>query len=105
MSLSSKTGVYYFYYQFQAHFLAYVFNAYGIKELSASVAGAYIYSQPVFAVAIAMIFLKEELSLIKLVAAILIFAGVFLSNKKSRKLKVDNDTEGYWLSIFRVIKK
>lgn len=74
-------------------FLAYVFNAYGIKELSASVAGAYIYSQPVFAVAIAMIFLKEELSLIKLVAAILIFAGVFLSNKKSRKLKVDNDTE------------
>ena len=63
-------------------FLAYIFNAYGIKKLSASVAGAYIYSQPVFAVAIAMIFLKEQLSFYKIAAAILIFVGVFLSNRK-----------------------
>jgi drug/metabolite transporter (DMT)-like permease len=63
-------------------FLAYIFNVYGIQKLSASKAGAYIYSQPVFAVVIAMIFLKEELSLYKIIAAILIFAGVFLSNKK-----------------------
>ena len=63
-------------------FLAYIFNAYGIKKLSASVAGAYIYSQPVFAVAIAMIFLKEQLSFYKLIAGTLIFAGVYLSNRK-----------------------
>lgn len=63
-------------------FLAYIFNAYGIQKLSASVAGAYIYSQPVFAVVIAMLFLKEELSLMKVVAALLIFGGVFLSNTK-----------------------
>lgn len=63
-------------------FLAYVFNAYGIQKLSASIAGAYIYSQPVFAVIIAMIFLKEQLSLLKIVAALLIFSGVFLSNRK-----------------------
>jgi drug/metabolite transporter (DMT)-like permease len=63
-------------------FLAYIFNVYGIQKLSASKAGAYIYSQPVFAVAIAMIFLKEGLSWYKIIAAILIFAGVFLSNKK-----------------------
>jgi len=63
-------------------FLAYIFNVYGIQKLSASKAGAYIYSQPVFAVAIAMIFLKERLSWYKIIAAILIFAGVFLSNKK-----------------------
>jgi drug/metabolite transporter (DMT)-like permease len=50
--------------------------------LSASTAGAYIYSQPVFAVIVAMAFLKEELSLVKLLAAILIFGGVFLSNRK-----------------------
>lgn len=62
---------------------AYIFNAYGIKKLSASIAGAYIYSQPVFAVAIAMIFLKEHLSVYKIVAAILIFTGVFLSNRKN----------------------
>jgi drug/metabolite transporter (DMT)-like permease len=63
-------------------FLAYIFNVYGIQKLSASKAGAYIYSQPVFAVVIAMIFLKEELSLYKIIAAILIFAGVYLSNNK-----------------------
>ncbi|MEP6584653.1 MAG: DMT family transporter [Ginsengibacter sp.] len=71
-------------------FLAYVFNAYGIKILSASVAGAYIYSQPVFAVAIAMIFLKEQLNLEKILAATLIMAGVYLSNlglKSNRQLK------------------
>lgn len=63
-------------------FLAYIFNVYGIKILSASTAGAYIYSQPVFAVIISMIFLKEHLSLYKVLAAILIFAGVYLSNRK-----------------------
>lgn len=62
--------------------LAYIFNVYGIQKLSASKAGAYIYSQPVFAVIIAMIFLKEELSFVKVIAALLIFAGVFLSNTK-----------------------
>lgn len=65
-------------------FLAYIFNAYGIQKLSASIAGAYIYSQPVFAVAIAMIFLKEQLSIYKILAAVLIFGGVFLSNWKTK---------------------
>ncbi|MEP6926154.1 MAG: DMT family transporter [Ginsengibacter sp.] len=65
-------------------FLAYIFNAYGIKILSASIAGAYIYSQPVFAVAIAMIFLKEKLLPHKIIAAMLIFAGVYLSNRKAK---------------------
>lgn len=65
-------------------FFAYIFNVYGIKKLSASTAGAYIYSQPVFAVAIAMIFLKETFSFYKIIAAVLIFAGVYLSNKKGK---------------------
>jgi drug/metabolite transporter (DMT)-like permease len=54
---------------------------YGIQKLSASKAGAYIYSQPVFAVVIAVIFLKESLSIYKIIAGVLIFAGVFLSKK------------------------
>lgn len=62
-------------------FLAYLFNVYGIKVLGASVAGAYIYIQPVFATIIAMIFLKEQLEIYKIVAAALIFTGVFLCNK------------------------
>lgn len=64
-------------------FFAYIFNVYGIKILGASTAGGYIYSQPVFAVAVAMIFLKEELHLNKILAALLIFAGVYLSNRKA----------------------
>ena len=63
--------------------IAYIFNVYGIKKLSASTAGAYIYSQPVFAVIIAMVFLKEQFSLYKFIAAILIFSGVYLSNRKT----------------------
>ncbi len=63
-------------------FLAYVFNVYGIKILGASIAGAYIYLQPVFAVILATIFLKEELETYKLIAAVLIFGGVYLVNKK-----------------------
>lgn len=66
-------------------FFAYVFNVYGIKMLSASTAGAYIYSQPVFAIIIAMVFMKEALSPYKVLAAILIFAGVFLANAKREK--------------------
>lgn len=62
-------------------FLAYLFNVYGIKVLGASVAGAYIYIQPVFATIIAMIFLKENLEVYKILAAVLIFTGVFLCNK------------------------
>lgn len=62
-------------------FLAYLFNVYGIKILGASVAGAYIYIQPVFATIIAMIFLKEQLEGYKIIAAALIFTGVYLCNK------------------------
>lgn len=63
-------------------FFAYVFNVYGIQKLNASLAGMYIYSQPVFAVIIAMIFLKEEFSVYKMIAGFLIGMGVFLSNRK-----------------------
>lgn len=59
-------------------FLAYVFNAYGIQHLGAGVTGAYIYTQPVFAVVIATVFLTETLTLPKLLAGLLIFTGVYL---------------------------
>lgn len=63
-------------------FLAYLFNLYGIKILGASVAGFYIYTQPVFAALIAMLFLHEQLALYKIIAAALIFSGVYLANKQ-----------------------
>ena len=65
-------------------FLAYLFNLYGIKILGASIAGFYIYTQPVFAALIAMLFLHEHLAMYKIIAALLIFSGVYLANKKIR---------------------
>ncbi|HMJ46425.1 MAG TPA: DMT family transporter [Ferruginibacter sp.] len=64
-------------------FLAYLLNVYGIKVLGASMAGTYIYSQPLFAASIAIIFLGEQLSAYKIIAAVMIFLGVFLSNKNN----------------------
>jgi drug/metabolite transporter (DMT)-like permease len=66
-------------------FLAYLFNLYGIKMLGPSVAGFYIYTQPVFAACIAMFFLHEHLALYKIIAALLIFGGVYLANKQFKK--------------------
>ena len=64
-------------------FCAYLFNVYGIKHLGATVSGAYIYSQPFFATAIAIVFLGETLEGYKIFAAALIFMGVYLSNKNT----------------------
>ncbi len=66
-------------------FLAYVFNAYGIKKLSASTAGTYIYSQPVFSVIIATVFLRETLELYKMIAGVIIFSGVYLATRPTGK--------------------
>ncbi|MGB3006908.1 MAG: DMT family transporter [Chitinophagaceae bacterium] len=67
-------------------FLAYIFNAFGIKLLGAGITGSYIYTQPVFAAIIAILFLKEPFSWGKLLAGILIFAGVFLVSRKTPPL-------------------
>lgn len=66
-------------------FLAYLFNVYGISKLGAGTAGMYIYLQPFFASAIAMVFLREKLTLEKIVAAVLIFAGIYLSGYAVKK--------------------
>lgn len=66
-------------------FLAYIFNAYGIKKLSASTAGTYIYSQPVFSVLLATVFLNETLELYKIIAGVIIFSGVYLANKQKSR--------------------
>lgn len=63
-------------------FCAYLFNIYGIKNLGASVAGNYIYSQPFFAAAMAITFLGENITINKILAGVFIFAGVYLANKQ-----------------------
>ena len=62
-------------------FLAYLFNAFALKVVNPSVASIYIYLQPLFASIIALTMGKDELDEIKILAGILIFAGVFLVSK------------------------
>jgi drug/metabolite transporter (DMT)-like permease len=67
-------------------FLAYLLNIYGLKKLSPSVVSTYIYLQPVMAALVAIWAGKDALDWIKIVAAILIFTGVYLVSKtKSAK--------------------
>ena len=67
-------------------FLAYFFNIYGIQHLGAGTTGSYIYTQPVFAALIAVIFFHEHLTTSKLLAGIMIFLGVFLISLKRGSL-------------------
>lgn len=67
-----------------ATFFAYLFNLYGINTLGAGVTGSYIYTQPVFAAIIAVIFLGESLTFNKVIAAALIISGVWLVNRRTR---------------------
>jgi len=67
-------------------FLAYLFNIFGLRELSPSVVSIYIYSQPLIASIMAIALQKDELSYEKIIAALFIFSGVYLvSTKKSAK--------------------
>lgn len=66
--------------------LAYLFNVFGIRHLGASIAGSYIYVQPAFATIIAMIALNEKLSWVEALAGLLIFSGVYFSNKKAKRI-------------------
>ncbi|MCW3087085.1 MAG: hypothetical protein JWQ78_471 [Sediminibacterium sp.] len=65
-----------------ATFVAYLWNVYGISVIGASATGAYIYTQPVFAALIAIAFAGEHINLVKMIAAALIFTGVYLANMK-----------------------
>ncbi len=61
-----------------ATFATYLLNPLALKQLKASTVSTFLYIQPVIAGIFAMIVGSDSLDLIKIVAAILIFAGVYL---------------------------
>lgn len=63
-------------------FLTYLLNLLSMKELKPTTVAVFIYLQPVFATIFAIGLGKDELNLIKIGAAILIFSGVFLVTQK-----------------------
>ena len=67
-------------------FLAYLLNAWGLKFVNASVVGAYIYLQPVFAPIFAYIILGNSIDINTIFFGLIIFAGVYLVSKKPKKM-------------------
>lgn len=61
-----------------ATFFTYLLTIFSLRTLSAGTAGYYIYMQPLIASFIGIVFLGEQLSLKKILAAAVIFAGVYL---------------------------
>lgn len=67
-------------------FFAYLLNIYGLKKLNPSTVSTYIYLQPLLAAGFAIWSGKDSLDGIKIIAAMLIFSGVYLVSK-SKSLK------------------
>lgn len=59
-------------------FLTYLLNLLSMKELKPTTVAVFIYLQPFFATVFAIALGKDELSLVKLLSALLIFVGVYL---------------------------
>jgi len=64
--------------------IAYYFNVNVMKYVNASVAGIYIYLQPMLATTIAIGFGRDVLTPQKIISSLLIFGGVFLVSRKSK---------------------
>ena len=63
-------------------FLGYLMSVYALSIIGPSATGSYIYTQPVFAAIVSILFLGDHFTLIKAAATALIFAGVYLVNRK-----------------------
>jgi len=63
-------------------FITYLFNLLSMRELNPTTIAVFVYLQPFFATIFAVGLGKDELSLVKLLSAILIFVGVYLVTQK-----------------------
>lgn len=63
-------------------FLTYLLNLLSMKELKPTTVAVFVYLQPFFATIFAISLGKDELSLVKIISAVLIFTGVYLVTQK-----------------------
>ncbi|PIB38366.1 DMT family transporter [Maribacter sp. 4G9] len=68
-------------------FLTYLFNVFALTQLKASSVSAFTYLQPLIGILFALGTGKDSLSIIKIVAAFLVLAGVYLANRKPVRAK------------------
>ena len=65
-------------------YLTYLFNVFALRQLRPSTIGAFIYLQPLIATLVAIILGADQLTLVRMLAATLIFVGVYLSTKRKK---------------------
>jgi len=63
-------------------FLTYLFNIYALKYLNASTIGVFMYLQPLLGILFAILVGADSLNLLKVLAAALVFLGVYLVTKR-----------------------
>jgi drug/metabolite transporter (DMT)-like permease len=74
-------------------FLAYLLNNISLKIVKPITVGIYIYSQPVIASIVATVIGQDSITLVKVLAALLVFAGVFFvsySSSHTRRVRKDS---------------
>lgn len=68
-------------------FLTYLFNVFALTQLKASSVSAFTYLQPLIGILFALGTGKDSLNLIKITAAFLVLAGVYLASRKPLRPK------------------
>ena len=66
--------------------ITYLFNLFALSKLKPTSVSVFIYLQPLFAATFAIGLGKDELNLIKILSAVLIFTGVYLVTHKPKKI-------------------
>ncbi|WP_417443473.1 DMT family transporter [Joostella sp.] len=67
-------------------FSTYILNIYALKQLKASTIGAFVYLQPLIGIAFAVLVGADKISTVRIVAAILVFIGVYLVTKTKKQV-------------------
>jgi drug/metabolite transporter (DMT)-like permease len=75
-----------FFVVFATTYLAYILNTYSLKNLSSSVAGSYIYLQPLLTALFAVILGKDQIDYVKIIASLMIFSGVYLASSSNKNV-------------------
>jgi drug/metabolite transporter (DMT)-like permease len=63
-------------------FMTYLLNIFAIKHLSASTLSVFMYLQPLVAIIYATSVGADQLNLVKIVAGLFVFTGVYMVTKK-----------------------
>jgi len=88
LAISSKAWLEIGFVIFGATYLGYLLIVYGLRRLSPTVVSIYTYIQPVIAAYLATILGQDHISIVMIVSALLIFAGVFVVSLQKKEKSV-----------------